>query len=108
MITIKRIPETDKNIVHWEIYYGKKYLGYFSRTNSEVSVKDVNWVFTTKSDLLYFVAKTKAEIISTVLKQINKKSTILKQHFGLTVSINPIKAHYKNIEEALKIERPGD
>lgn len=86
-LILKSKKETKQDFAHVQIFHNKKYLGYYTKAGQFDEV-GANWHFSTKSNLKYFWAKTKKELLETVVKQINMEPVILKQNFGIRVYLN--------------------
>lgn len=68
MLNLKHKKETDKEFAHTEVYKNNKLVGYFIKNKSSLSVKNENWNFCSKSELPFFHAKTKKEMIGKLEK----------------------------------------
>lgn len=83
---------TDNVQAHTDVFVKGKYVGYYMPNRSEAAAVNENWNFVSEDvDLHYFHSKTRNELISTLLKQLNKEHVILKQHFGILNEINFLK-----------------
>ena len=79
---------TDTELAHTDVYVKGEYVGYYMPNRSESDIENWNFVSAKGSNLDYFHANTRNELLSTILKQLNKEPVVLKQHFGILKKIN--------------------
>jgi len=84
MLTFKYKRASDKELGHTEVYFNNDYIGYFLPNKSKAAAIDENWNFVAEANKVqYFYAKTRKELVDTLVRLVNKEPVKLKQHGGV-------------------------
>jgi hypothetical protein len=96
-VDVATVAATDKVHRHFSISVDGEHIGYYMQNDNPARAVGHNWVFECEHpDYQYFNAKTRAELLEVLFKQVNKQPVILKQHFGILTPINGAKLTKKS------------